>query len=148
MDLENKIMADMKEAMKKKDMIALEALRAIKSEILLIKTAAAGAAVSSEKEIALLQKLVKQRKEAAEQFLANDRKELAEKEIAQAEVIQKFLPEQLSPEELEEKVKEIIAATGATTAKDMGKVMAEARKMLGGSVDGKNLADTVKKLLN
>jgi uncharacterized protein YqeY len=147
MSLENKIMEQMKEAMKSKNTIALEALRAIKSEILLAKTSGAGSSVSESQEIAMLQKLIKQRKEAAEQFAANNRNELAEKELAQAEVIQGFLPQQLSQEELESKLREIISQTGAVSAKDMGKVMGAANAQLAGKADGKTIAETVKKLL-
>lgn len=148
MNLESKIMEQLKEAMKSKNTIALEALRAIKSEILLLKTSGADVEVSAAQEIALLQKMIKQRKEAAEQFTANLRTELAEKEMAQAAVIQKFLPEQLSAEELESKLKEIISKVGAASAKDMGKVMGIAGKELAGKAEGKAIADMVKKLLN
>ena len=109
MNLETQIMGQLKEAMKAKNTIALEALRAVKSELLLAKTSGANGEFSREQEIALLQKLVKQRKEAAEQFGANARPELAEKELAQAEVIQTFLPAQLSEEELTAVINEIIA---------------------------------------
>lgn len=148
MSLETKIMEQMKEAMKSKNSIALEALRAIKSEILLLKTSGSNHEISESQEITILQKMIKQRKEAAEQFSANNRNELAEKEMAQSEVIQKFLPEQLSAEELESKIKEIIAQTGAASPKDMGKVMGVAGKELAGKAEGKMIADTVKKLLN
>lgn len=148
MSLETKIMEQMKEAMKSKNQIALEALRAIKSEILLFKTSGKSEEFGETQEIALLQKLIKQRKEAAEQFLANQRTELAEKELAQAEVIQRFLPEQLSEEELEAKLKEIIVQTGASSPKDMGKVMGVANKELAGKAEGKLIAETVKRLLN
>jgi len=148
MSLETKIMDQMKEAMKSKNQIALEALRAIKSEILLVKTSGGNSEISDAQEIAMLQKLIKQRKEAAEQFSANNRSELAEKELAQAEVIQGFLPQQLSSEELETKLKEIIAQTGASTPADMGKVMSAASAQLAGRADGKTIADAVKKLLN
>lgn len=148
MSLETKIMDQMKEAMKSKNTIALEALRAMKSEILLLKTSGGDGSVSESQEIALLQKLIKQRKEAAEQFTANDRNELAEKELAQAEVIQSFLPQQLSLEELESSIKDIIAQTGATSAKDMGKVMGAASAKLAGQAEGKLVAETVKRLLN
>lgn len=137
----------MKEAMKSKNQIALEALRAIKSEILLVKTSGGSGEISESQEIAMLQKLIKQRKEAAEQFAANNRNELAEKELAQAEVIQGFLPQQLSQEELETKLKEIIAHTGATSGKDMGKVMGAASAQLAGRADGKTISETVRKLL-
>jgi len=112
MSLETQITDPMKDAMKSKNTIALEALRAIKSELLLLKTSGGDGSVSETQEIALLQKLIKQRKEAAEQFTANSRNELAEKELAQAEVIQTFLPKQLSAEELEIKIKEIITKPG------------------------------------
>lgn len=147
MNLETKIMDQIKEAMKSKNTIALEALRAMKSEILLLKTSGGSGEVSETQETALLQKLIKQRKEAAEQFTANHRTELAEKELAQAEVIQEFLPQQLSIEELEIKIKEIIVQTGAESAKDMGKVMGTASSTLAGKADGKTIAETVKRLL-
>ena len=148
MSLENKIMDQMKEAMKSKNQIALEALRAIKSEILLVKTSGGNGEISDAQEIAMLQKLIKQRKEAAEQFSANNRTELAEKELAQTEVIQKFLPQQLSAEELEAKLKEIIAQIGASSPADMGKVMGAATAQLAGKADGKTISETVKKLLS
>lgn len=148
MSLETNIMDQMKEAMKSKNQIALEALRAIKSEILMIKTSGGNGEISDAQEIAMLQKLIKQRKEAAEQFSANDRTELAEKELAQAEIIQGFLPQQLSQEELEVKLKEIISQVGATSAKDMGKVMGAASVQLAGKADGKTISETVKQMLN
>ncbi|MDD3458125.1 MAG: GatB/YqeY domain-containing protein [Weeksellaceae bacterium] len=148
MSLESKITEQLKEAMKAKNSIALEALRAIKSEILLIKTSGKSTEISDAQETALLQKMIKQRKEAAEHFSANNRTELAEKEMAQIEVIQKFLPEQLSPDALEAELKKIIAITGAASAKDMGKVMGVAGKQLAGRAEGRAIADMVKKLLN
>lgn len=148
MSLESTIMDKMKEAMKAKNQIALEALRAIKSELLLAKTSGSGAEINESQEIAMLQKLIKQRKEAAEQFSTNGRTELAEKELAQAEVIQEFLPKQLSLEELKEKLKQIISETGATSAKDMGAVMAAAGAQLAGQAEGKLIAATVKELLS
>ena len=148
MSLEVEIMSQMKEAMKAKNTIALEALRAIKSELLLAKTSGTGAELDETQEIALLQKLVKQRKEAAEQFKANDRTELEEKELAQAEVIMQFLPKQLSAEELEAVIKEIITEVGATSPKDMGKVMGAASAKLAGKAEGKLISEKVKELLN
>lgn len=148
MSIETKIMDQMKEAMKAKNTIALEALRAIKSEILLVKTSGGNGEISDVQEIAMLQKLIKQRKEAAEQFSANGRAELAEKELAQAEVIQTFLPQQLSSEELETAIREIIVEVGATSGKDIGKVMGAASSKLAGKAEGKAIAETVKKLLN
>ncbi|WP_313374786.1 GatB/YqeY domain-containing protein [Chishuiella sp.] len=148
MNLESQIMGQLKEAMKAKNSIALEALRAVKSELLLAKTSGSNGELSQEQEIALLQKLVKQRKEAAEQFEANNRPELAEKELAQAEVIQQFLPAQLSEEELTVALNEIIAEVGATSAKDMGKVMGAASTKLAGKAEGKAISTKVKEILS
>lgn len=147
MNLETQIMGQLKEAMKAKNTIALEALRAVKSELLLAKTSGAGGELSEDQEIALLQKLVKQRKEAAEQFDANERKELAEKELAQAEVIQQFLPAQLTDEELTVAIKDIVAEVGATSPKDMGKVMGAASAKLAGKAEGKLISAKVKEIL-
>jgi len=148
MNLESQIMGQLKEAMKAKNTIALEALRAVKSELLLAKTSGANGELSEDQEIALLQKLVKQRKEAAEQFETNNRPELAEKELAQAEVIQQFLPAQLSEEELTVALKEIITEVGATSAKDMGKVMGAASSKLAGKAEGKLISIKVKEILS
>jgi len=148
MNLESQIMGQLKEAMKAKNTIALEALRAVKSELLLAKTSGANGELSEDQEIALLQKLVKQRKEAAEQFETNNRPELAEKELAQAEVIQQFLPAQLSEEELTVALKEIITEVGATSAKDMGKVMGASSSKLAGKAEGKLISIKVKEILS
>ncbi|MDR2122810.1 MAG: GatB/YqeY domain-containing protein [Flavobacteriaceae bacterium] len=148
MSLETKIMEAMKVAMKEKDKIALDSLRAIKSQLLLLKTDGKTAEVSPEQEIALLQRLVKQRKEAYEQFFANNRNELAENELAQARVIEQFLPAQLSPEELEKELTEIIKETGAQDIKDLGKVMGIASKKLQGKAEGKIISETVRNLLS
>lgn len=148
MSLETTITEQMKEAMRSKNQIALEALRAIKSELLLLRTSSKPNEIDEKQEISILQKLIKQRKEAAEQFSANNRTELAEKELAQAEIIQSFLPQQLSLEELEMKIKEFIAQTNASSMKDMGKVMGLANSELAGKAEGKLIADMVKKLLN
>ncbi|MFV0154547.1 GatB/YqeY domain-containing protein [Empedobacter falsenii] len=147
MNLETQIMAQLKEAMKAKNTVALEALRAVKSELLLAKTSGANGDLSEDQEIALLQKLVKQRKEAAEQFEANGRVELAEKELAQAEVIQQFLPAQLTDEELTAVIQEIVAKVGATSPKDMGKVMGAASSQLAGKAEGKLISAKVKDIL-
>ncbi|WP_353164843.1 GatB/YqeY domain-containing protein [Empedobacter brevis] len=147
MNLETQIMGQLKEAMKAKNTVALEALRAVKSELLLAKTSGANGELSEDQEIALLQKLVKQRKEAAEQFETNARPELAEKELAQAEVIQQFLPAQLTDEELTVAIKEIVAEVGATSPKDMGKVMGAASSKLAGKAEGKLISTKVKDIL-
>ena len=117
MSLENTINDAIKTAMKEKDKVALDSLRAVKSQILLLKTEAKGADVSAEQEIAILQRMIKQRKDSFEQFVAQGRNDLAEVEEAQMKVIEKYLPAQLSPEELEAEMKKIIAEAGAETMK-------------------------------
>lgn len=148
MSLQTKVMDALKEAMKAKDTIALESLRAIKSAILLAKTEAGAAAeLAEEEELKLLQKLVKQCKDSAALYAQQGRNDLAEPELAQVAVIEKFLPKQLSEAEVTEAVKAIIAEVGATSAKDMGKVMGVATKQLAGKTDGKVISAIVKSLL-
>lgn len=147
MSLETKIMDAMKAAMKEKDKVALESLRAIKSQLLLLKTGGGDGEVTEEQEVLLLQRLVKQRKEAYEQFVANNRQELADNEIAQAKVIEQFLPKQLTPEELENEIRSIIEEVGAKDIKDLGKVMGVASKKLQGKAEGKLISQAVKNLL-
>jgi uncharacterized protein YqeY len=148
MDLEKKVLEEIKTAMRAKNRVALEALRAIKSAILLEKTSGKGGEITGETEIKLLQKLVKQRKESAAIYRQQNRDELAEVEEKQAAVIEKFLPEQLSEEELEPIIKKIIDDTGATSIKEMGKVMGIASKQLAGKADNRTISVLVKKLLN
>lgn len=148
MSLENTINEAIKTAMKEKDKIALDSLRAVKSQILLLKTEAKGAEVSAEQEIAILQRMIKQRKDSFEQFTAQNRNNLAEVEAAQMKVIEKFLPKQLSLEELETEMKKIITETGAETMKDLGKVMGIASKTFAGKSDGKSISEMAKKLLS
>lgn len=148
MSLELTISEAIKTAMKDKDKVALDSLRAVKSQILLLKTEAKGAAVSPEQEIAILQRMIKQRKDSFEQFTAQNRTDLAEVEEAQMKVIEKFLPQQLTAEELETEMKRIIAETGAQSAKDLGKVMGVAGKALAGKSDGKSISEMAKKLLS
>ena len=149
MSLEAKIMEALKEAMKAKDTVALESLRAVKSAILLAKTEAkAGDTLSEEDEIKLLQKLVKQRRESAQLYQEQGREDLATPELAQAEIIAKFLPEQLSEEAVETAIRAIVARLGASSMKDMGKVMGEANKELAGKADGKLIATVVKRVLS
>ena len=148
MSLQKQIMVSLKEAMKSKDKVALESLRAIKSELLLAQTkAGSGDGLSEEEEIKLLQKLVKQRKESALIFTEQGREDLAAPELAQVEVIAQFLPEQMSEEELKKVIAEIMEKVGATSIKDMGKVMGMASKQLAGKADGKAISTTVKQLL-
>ncbi|MDN3608059.1 GatB/YqeY domain-containing protein [Kaistella yonginensis] len=148
MSLEITISDAIKDAMRAKDKVALDALRAVKSQILLLKTEAKGAEVSAEQEIAILQRMIKQRKDSYDQFTAQNRSDLAEVEEAQSKVIEGYLPQQMSSEELETAMKEIIATTGATSAKDLGKVMGMASKNLAGKSDGKSISDMAKKLLS
>ena len=148
MTLELKIQEAIKEAMKAKDAVALSANRAIKGEILLFKTSEGGAKEVTDGDILkMIQKLVKQRKEAAEQFVAGGRQDLADNELAEAAAMDKYLPKQLSEAEVEAKVKEIIAQVGAASIKDMGKVMGVANKALAGLSDGRTISTIVKKLL-
>lgn len=148
MSLENKITASLKEAMKSKDKDALNALRAIKSAILLAKTEKAGVTLDEKSELALLQKLQKQRKESAEIFREQNRPELAEEEEAQLRIIEDFLPKQLSALELEAIIKELISTTGASSMADMGKVMGAANQKVAGRAGGKEISDMVKSLLS
>ncbi|MGY8967430.1 MAG: glutamyl-tRNA amidotransferase [Candidatus Arcticimaribacter sp.] len=140
---------EIKEAMKAKNALALESLRAIKSAVLLQKSeAGASDEMSEDEEIKLLQKLVKQRRDSAAIFREQNRVDLAEPEEAQAEIIARFLPEQLSEEEVGKVIESIIAQTGASSMKDMGKVMGMASKQLAGKADGKTISTLVKQLLS
>jgi len=148
MSLQIELMIKMKEAMKSKDKVALESLRAIKSEILLAQTkSAATEELSAEEEIKLLQKLVKQRKDSAALYIEQDRNDLANPELAQVEIIAQFLPEQMSEDELKAIIATLIETVGATSMKDMGKVMGMASKQLSGKADGKAISLAVKELL-
>ncbi|MEL1242168.1 GatB/YqeY domain-containing protein [Flavobacterium flavipallidum] len=148
MSLSAKIMDEMRTAMKAKDTVALEALRAIKSELLLAQTASGSKEeISEEEEIKLLQRLVKTRKESARIFTEQNRTDLAEPELAQVAVIEKFLPAQLSEAEIEAVIAKIIAETGASGIAAMGKVMGLATAQLGGAAEGKVVSGIVKKLL-
>ncbi len=147
MSLEKKILEDLKAAMKAKDKVALRGIRAIKAAILLAKTDGSGEEFTEEKEIKMLQKLVKQRKESVEIYEKGGRDELAQTEKEEIEIIERYLPAQLSPEELESEVKAIIDEVGAESMKDMGKVMGAASKKFAGRADGKAISATVKKLL-
>ena len=148
MTLEQQIQEAIKEAMKAKDTVAMNATRAIKGEILLFKTSEGGSKEVTDGDILkMIRKLVKQRKEAAEQFDAAARPELAANERAEAAVLEKYLPKQLSAEEVRAKVQEIIAQVGAISLKDMGKVMGAANKALAGLSDGRTISTVVKELL-
>jgi uncharacterized protein YqeY len=148
MGLQNQVMEKMKMAMKAKDKVALESLRAIKSALLLAQTELGSSdGLSEEDEVKLVQKLVKQRKDSAAIFIEQGRQDLADPELAQVAVIAQFLPEQASEEEIEKIVVETIAATGAEGMKDMGKVMGLVSKKLAGQADGKTISTIVKSKL-
>ena len=149
MNFQDQLNLKLKAAMREKNKVALESLRAIKSAILLLKTQSGVKENPDDSEITkLLQKLVKQRKESASIFRDQGRVDLAESEEAQIEVISQFLPEQLSVEEVEKVVNEVIHSVGATSMKEMGKVMGMANKKLAGKTDGKLIAQIVKKRLS
>ncbi len=138
----------MKDAMRAKDTLKLESLRAVKSALLLAQTETGSKAeISEEEEIKLLQRLVKQRKDSANIYTGQGRADLAEPELLQAAVIEKFLPEQLSEAEIEAVVSRIISETGASGMAAMGKVMGTASTELAGKADGKTISAIVKKLL-
>lgn len=150
MSLEEKVQEAIKDAMRAKDQTALLALRAVKSAILYIKTSEGreeGPLTASE-ELALLIKQAKQRRDSIEQFNANGRLDLSEKEIAELAIIERFLPKQLTEAELLDALKGIIAETGASNIKDMGKVIALANQRFAGQAEGKVISSTVKSLLS
>jgi uncharacterized protein YqeY len=148
MNFQDQLNSKLKAAMREKNKVALESLRAIKSAILLLQTQSGAKETPDDAEITkLLQKLVKQRKESASIFREQGRVDLAEPEEAQIEVISQFLPEQLSAEQVEKVIDEVIQSVGAITMKDMGKVMGMANKQLAGKADGKLIAEIVKKRL-
>lgn len=148
MSIQNEVMEQIKAAMRAKDTIALEALRALKSAFLLENTSGSGVAITDEDEMKIVQKLIKQRKDSAILFSQQNREDLAEPELAQAKVLEQFLPQQLTQKELHAAIGEIIARTEAASMKDMGKVMAIASKELGGKADGKAISLVVKELLS
>ncbi|WP_373055471.1 GatB/YqeY domain-containing protein [Zunongwangia sp. H14] len=149
MNLQEKVMAEMKAAMKAKDSTKLEALRAVKSAILLANTESSSKdGLSEDEEMKLLQKLVKQRKESAAIYREQGRADLAEPEEKQSEVIESFLPEQMTEAEIEAKVDEVIAKTGASGMQDMGKVMGAVTAELAGRADGKTISSIVKRKLS
>lgn len=145
MGLQQQVMEQMKAAMKSKDKVALESLRAIKSALLLAQTETGSSTeMSKENEVKLVQKLVKQRKDSAAIFIEQGRQDLADPELAQVAVIEQFLPAQLSEEEIEKVVAQVIETTGAKGMKDMGRVMGMVSKQLGGQADGKTISTIVK----
>ncbi|MEL6252449.1 MAG: GatB/YqeY domain-containing protein [Bacteroidota bacterium] len=150
MSLKSTIDQDIKEAMKAKDQVSLRALRAIKSQIMLAETAEGRKeeALTEEEEMKLLAKQAKQRRDSWQQFKDNGREDLASKEKEELEVIEKYLPKALSLEEIEAEVKKIIEQTGASSMKDMGRVMGMASKAMAGKADGKAISQIVKQILS
>ena len=148
MTTEQTINNGIKEAMLAKDKIRLDALRAIKAAVLSAKTAENAREFDETSFVKMLQKMVKQRREAAEIYKSNNRPELADKELSEAVIIEEFLPARMSESEITDVLKNIIAAVGAVSPKDMGKVMSEANKQLSGKADGRLIAGLVKSLLN
>ena len=148
MALFDHISDDIKKAMLARDAVRLEALRGIKKEFLEAKTAkGSDGTLSDERATQILAKMIKQRRESAQIYTEQNRPELAEAELAQAAVIEEYMPRQLSQEELEGRLREIIAQVGATSPRDMGKVMGVATKALAGAADGRAISATVKALL-
>lgn len=149
MNLEQKVMAEMKDAMKSKNEAALRGLRAIKAAIIIAKTSeGAGGELKEEDETKLLQKLVKQRRDSLEIFKKQNREDLAQKEQEEISIIERFLPKQMTAEELKSPLSEIISQLGASSPADMGKVMAAATKQFAGKADGKVISAAVKELLS
>ncbi len=148
MSLEEKINDDLKTAMRAKDDVALRGIRAIKSAILLAKTDGSGVAIDEAREVQMLQKLVKSRQESYDIFMKNGREALAKVEEEEIAVIKRYLPPMLEGAELEAVVRQIIADTGATSAKDMGKVMGAANKQLAGKAEGRAISEMVKQILS
>lgn len=147
MSLEQKVMEELKQAMRAKDEVALRTLRAIKAAILVEKTSGSNKEITEADELKMLQKMAKQRKESLEVYQQQNREDLATKEQEELEVIERFLPQQMSADELDAKLKEIIERTGASGPSDMGKVMGMATKELAGRADGKAISARVKELL-
>ncbi len=149
MSLSDKISADLITAMKAKDKLALEAIRAAKTAFVLARSEkGADSILTDEEELKIIQKLVKQRRESAVIYKEQNRPDLYEKEVAEADVLDKYLPAKMTDEELTAAVKEIISRTGAKSAADMGKVMGVASKELAGKADGREISAKVKQLLS
>lgn len=149
MDLFERISEDIKKAMLAREKVRLEALRGVKKEFLEAKTAkGANGELPDETAVKIMVKMVKQRKESARIYQDNNRPELADNELAEAAVIEEYLPRQLSAEELEAEIRAVMAETGASSPKDMGKVMGVATRRLAGRAEGRLVSETVKRLLN
>ena len=147
MSIQTEVNEQIKTAMKAKDTVSLEALRALKSAFLLANTSGANVTMSEAEELKIVQKLVKQRQDSASIYSEQGRMDLADPELAQAKVLEQFLPKQMSEAELTSAIQTIINSSGASSIKDMGKVMGIASKDLAGKADGKSISEVVKKLL-
>jgi len=148
MSLETRVMQDMKEAMKAKDQATLRTVRAIKAAILLLKTDGSGKEIDAEAEIKIVQKLLKQRQDSFDIYTKQNREDLAITEKEEIDVLMRYLPKQLTSDELKEDIQSIIQQTGATSMKEMGKVIGMANQKLAGKTEGKAIADMVKSLLS
>lgn len=149
MNLFDKVSEDIKDAMRAKDKVRLEALRGAKKEFIEAKTSKEGhGELEDDAAIKIIQKMVKQRKDSADIYVSQARQDLAEKELAEVAVLEQYLPKQLTIEELEAKLKDIITQVGASGPADMGKVMGVATKELAGLAAGRTISETVKKLLS
>ena len=147
MKLTKQVALDLMAAMKNQEKVKLDAIRALKTAFILAKAETGADDLDDATELKIVQKLIKQRRDSAAEYLANNRKDLADKENAEADVLTVYLPKQLSIEELEAGIKDIVATTGASSMKDMGKVMGIASKKFAGVADGKTISDIVKKIL-
>lgn len=147
MSLEKRVMDDMKTAMKAKDKVALRSIRSLKSEILKFKTSGSGEELTAEGEIKMVQKMIKQRQESYDVYVQQGRDDLAGPEKEEMEILSKYLPEQLDEVALTEIISKVIADTGASSMRDMGKVMGIVSKQLAGKADGKMISTVVKSLL-
>jgi uncharacterized protein len=147
MNLETRIMEDLKTAMREKNQAALRGIRSIKAELLKAQTDGTGREMDEMREIQIVQKMIKQRKESAEIFQKQNREDLAGPELEEIAVIEKYLPQMMTADEIAAVIKVIMAEVGASSAKDMGKVMGVATKQLAGKADGKLVSETVKGLL-
>ena len=148
MTLEQQIQNDIAAAMKARNQVKLDALRAVKSAILIAKTAGAGIELTDADIVKIMQKQVKQRRESAEMYTSAGRPELAEAELAQAAAIEEYLPKQLTPEELEAQLRALMAELGVDSPQQMGKVMGVATKKFAGLADGRAISEMVKKILS
>jgi|TARA_B110000285_G_scaffold176204_1_gene197788 uncharacterized protein YqeY len=148
MELQSKIMTDLKSAMKAKDKVSLRSLRAVKAALLLAKTDGTGVEIDEAKEVQILQKLIKQRQDSLKIYQDQNRADLAQVEADEIDVIQKYLPEQLGEDELKAAIQAIMEKTGANSMKDMGKVMGMASAQFQGKADNRMVASLVKQLLS